>query len=97
MRNAGTASAASEDRYFFHDYRFRHGDVPDVLVDAAVDRKMFKHDGSTWRTEWISKNEAPFPLVEWLDEMAAPAQSFSKETIIRLEAAGRVDQPQGSN
>jgi hypothetical protein len=90
IRALNSAGSALEDRYFFADYRFRHGDVPDVLVDAVVDRTMFSHDGTTWYGGgWRAAHKAPFPLIEWLDEVAEKEHGFSEESIARFQAEPR--------
>lgn len=90
IRALNSVARAPEDRYFFTDYRFRHGDVPDVLVDAVVDRMMFRHDGTTWYgLDWRGAHKSPFPLIEWLDEIAEKEPGFSQESIARFQAGAR--------
>jgi hypothetical protein len=90
IRALNAVAAAPEDRYFFADYRFRHGDVPDVLVDEVVDQMMFRHDGTTWYgLDWRAAHKAPFPLIEWLDEIAEKEHGFSEESIARFRAGSR--------
>lgn len=92
IRALGSVARGPEDRYFFADYRFRHGDVPDVLVDAAVDRMTFRHDGTAWygrEGNWRAAHKSPFPLSEWLDEIAEKEPGFSQESIARFQAGAR--------
>lgn len=89
VRVASRGPVDAENRYFFPDYRFRHGDVPDVVVAAAMERKMFLHDGQTVKTQEAAPGKAPFPLVNWLHEVVEGERGFSKETIARLKKSGQ--------
>lgn len=59
------------DRYFFLDYRFRHGAIPDVLVDDALRRRVFQPE-----------NAAPKQYTKLMfHELGAVPTTFGEETI----------------
>jgi len=59
------------DRYFFLDYRFRHGAIPDVLVEDALRRRVFQPE----------HNPPKQYTAEMLHELGAAPTTFGEETI----------------
>ena len=59
------------DRYFFLDYRFRHGAIPDVLVEDALRRRVFQPEDTAPKKY----------TTEMFHELGAAPTKFGEETI----------------
>jgi hypothetical protein len=68
-KSGGVQVRPQSERYHFFDYRFRHGPVPDVVVERGVEKELFDDDGKV--------RGAEAGISEFMREFTLPVE-FSK-------------------
>ena len=60
------SSSRQEERYPFFEYRFKHGSVPDVLVEEAVAATVFNSEGMFFKDESANPPEPRYQRINKL-------------------------------